>query len=273
MKPTISNLAAYLRTNENQLANTIVESVLHKMNLTIPQEEVERAVTMYEALVNFLSMSVETEEKGLPSELIDWSKQNAFELVSANGNISDIIVRYPPTREVFTDLVAEWSNRFELSREEYTSVLKKINCMLDVSLKETVVAFEEYNTRLKEEFIDEIDHISFPIVPLTKDMAVIPLVGNIDEHRTNHLIETVLPKVNDLKINYLIVDFSGVCNIDELAVRSLDSAGSMLRLLGIKVISTGISPNLAKTAVAIGVDTMNINYFQSVRQALENLKS
>ena len=273
MKPTISKLAAFLKNNENELAKTIVDSVLKKMTLTIPQQEKDRALTMYEALVNFLSVSLESEENSMPPELIEWSKRNAYELVSADGEISEIIVRYPPTREVFTDLISGWNTQFELSTEDYTLVLKKVNRLLDVSLEETVIAFEEYNKTMKEEFKEEIDVLSFPVVPLTKEMAVIPLVGNMDEHRTNHLIETVLPKVNDLKINYLIADFSGVNDIDEQAVRNLDSAGSMLRLLGIKVISTGISPELAKTAVAIGVETESISFYASVRQALEMLKS
>jgi rsbT co-antagonist protein RsbR len=272
LNPTISKLAAFLKEENKEIANEIVETVISRMNLSISGSEKERAITMYKSLLTFLSVSLESRTTDVPDELIEWSKQNAYEQVSANRKISEIVLRYPPTREVFTDYITEWSSQFGLSTEEFTLVLKKINKMLDASLEETVIAFEEYNARMKNKFEEEIETISFPIVPLTESMAVVPLVGNMDEHRTNHMIESVLPKVNNLRINYLIVDFSGVNDIDELAARNLHNAGSMLRLIGIKVISTGISPKLAKTAVSLGISTVNESY-QSVRQALEVLRS
>jgi rsbT co-antagonist protein RsbR len=244
---------AFLKDQNIQLANDIVGTVIQKMNLSIPEVEIHRASDMYQVLLSFLSMSLETEDRDIPDEGIEWSKQNAYEQVSANRKISEIILRYPPTREGFSDLISGWASHFHLSTEEYTIVLKKINRMLDVSLEKTVMAFEEYNARIKEKFEDEIDIISFPIVPLTEIMAVVPLVGNLDEHRTNHLIGSVLPQVNNLKINHLIVDFSGVNEIDELAAKNLHNAGSMLRLLGINVISTGITPKLAHAAVTWGL--------------------
>ncbi|RIW34677.1 STAS domain-containing protein [Bacillus salacetis] len=273
MKTTIYKLAAFLKAENTQIANDIVDSVILKMNLSLSDVEVGRAINMYQDLLEFLSLSLQTENMDIPEELIEWSKQNAYAQVSANKKISEIILRYPPTREIFTDFVSRWAYHYQLSTEEYTLVLKKINRMLDVSLEKTVIAFEEYNAKVKEGFEEEIDIISFPIVPLTENMAVVPLVGRLDEHRANHLIDSVLPKVNNLKINYLIMDFSGVCEIDELAARSIHNAVSMLKLLGIQVISTGISPKLAYTAVSIGVGAVGVNSYQSVRQALESLNS
>ncbi|MGF2616121.1 STAS domain-containing protein [Rossellomorea vietnamensis] len=273
MKPQMNNLAEFLEEKNTEISQQIVDSVLDLISLEIPRTEKERAVTMYKSFLNFLSTSLKYEGKTMPAELLEWSKQNAYDQVSANGKISEIIRRYPPTREVFTDLVSEWTSTFGLSTEDYTLIVKKVNNMLDISLEETVFAFEEYNAKVKEEFKEEIDIISFPIVPLTEKMAVIPLVGKLNQHRSNHLVDSVLPKVNELKIDYLIVDFSGVCEIDDIAAVTIQNVRRMLRLLGIQMISTGISPQLAKKAISIGIETNSSqNTFKSVKQALENMQ-
>ncbi|MGD6801787.1 STAS domain-containing protein [Rossellomorea aquimaris] len=273
MKPKMNNLIEFLEENNEDIANQIVESVLDLMSLEIPQVEKDRAVSMYKSFVEFLCSSLEYEGKNMPAELLEWSKQNAYEQVSANGKISEIIYRYPPTREVFTDFITKWTSQFNLSTDQFTLLLKKVNKMLDISLEETVTAFEEFNAKMKEEFKEEIDIISFPVVPIKENMAVIPLVGKLDQHRSAHLMDSVLPKVNDLKIDFLIVDFSGVIEIDDIAAVNIQNIRRMLRLLGIQMISTGISPHLAKTAVSIGIETNSSrNTFKSVKQALEYIQ-
>jgi rsbT co-antagonist protein RsbR len=270
MKSVLTELANHLEQNQTQLACRIVDSVLERMDLVIPNAEKERAFIMYNSLLKFLSDSLKYEGRDLPLELIEWSKRNAFEQVTTGGEISDIIVRYAPTREVFTNLISEWDSQFYLSTEAITLVINKINSILDISLEETVIAFEELNRKMKKDFRAELEILSFPVVLLKEDVAVIPLMGTINEHRINYLLEQVLPKVNELKIDHLIVDYSGVCTFNEFSAPALHQMSSMLGLLGIKVIITGISPQLAQTAMKSGIDTVCVTSYQSVKQALES---
>ncbi|MDS8826518.1 hypothetical protein RLL96_01095, partial [Streptococcus pneumoniae] len=83
----------------------------------------------------------------VPDALIEWSKQNAEMQVSAGGKISEIVVRYPPTRVVMAELFTELSVKSGLSLEENALVIKRVNTLLDVSLNETFFAFERFQEK------------------------------------------------------------------------------------------------------------------------------
>jgi rsbT co-antagonist protein RsbR len=268
---SLSNLANHFKENAPQLAVEVVENVLNKIQLTISIEEQETAVCMYTRFMSFIGDTILYDRKGVPSALIEWSKQNAESIVVAEGKISDIIVRYPPTREVFAELVEELSSSFELSINEALFVFIRINEMLDISLDETVIAYERLTEKYKKEMQKEMEELSSPIVPVREGIAVLPLMGKIDSNRADYLLEKVVPKVQQLNLDYLIVDFSGISTMDELTAHHIHQIGSVLRLLGIDLITTGINPTLALTSVKGGLDMENMRAYSSVKQALETI--
>jgi rsbT co-antagonist protein RsbR len=268
---SMTNLTTYLNENKRYLAQHIVQGVLTKMKLSISKKEKEAAILMYETLIAFLGEILKDGTEGIPKELIEWSKMNAKAQISTGSKISEIVVRYPPTRDIFADLVSEWSSEFNLTPNEVVRVLRRINHMLDISLDETVIAFEQFSDFIRTQLQKEVEELSVPLVPVKEGVVVLPLIGNIDSNRTKYLLEKVVPKISGLQINCLIADFSGVHSINEEITRNIRQIGLALRLLGIQVITTGISPMLAQTAVQSGIDLSNIMAFATVRQALETL--
>jgi rsbT co-antagonist protein RsbR len=265
----INDLTNYLQDKSQNLAIDIVNGVLKKMQLTIPDYEKDAAVSMYITLIKCLADMLNNETDNVPTELIEWSKKNAKALVSTESNISVITVRYPPTREVFGDLVTEWSKEFNLSTQEGILVIRLINKMLDISLDETIATFEQQSEQQRSETLKEMEELYAPLVPVKKGVVVMPLIGQIDSRRTNYLMQNVVPRISELGIEYLIADFSGVSIINNQMARNLHQIGKVLRLLGIKVISTGFSPMLAQTAVNSGIDLSRTTAFSNVKQALE----
>lgn len=120
---TVSN---HLTTNAEELALEIVNGVLNNMELEIPDSEREQAIKMYVSFINFLAESLFTGSDDVPDALLGWSKNNATGQVTEGGKISEILVRYPPTREVFTDLVTNISKQFGLSLDEHGSIIKQL---------------------------------------------------------------------------------------------------------------------------------------------------
>ncbi|WP_368505004.1 STAS domain-containing protein [Alkalihalophilus sp. As8PL] len=268
---SLSNLTNHFKEDALLLAEQVVENVLNKLQLTISTEEHNTAISMYMTFMSFIGDTLESGEKGVPTALIEWSKLNAEAIVVAEGNISDIIVRYPPTREVFAELVEELSSQFELSLRDSLYVFTRINEMLDISLDETVIAYERLTEKYKKDMQKEVDELSSPIVPVREGIAVLPLMGKIDSNRADYLLEKVVPKVQQLNLDYLIVDFSGISTMDELTAHHIHQIGSVLRLLGIDLITTGINPTLALTSVKGGLDMENVKAYSSVKQALETI--
>jgi rsbT co-antagonist protein RsbR len=268
----ISKLADHVANHAESIAVEIVERVIERLEADIPVWEKEQAVTMYVDLMYFFGKSLIYRDEGVPQALIEWSKKNGERQVSSGGKISEVIVRYPPTREVFTDILMTISSEFSLSMKEAAFVIKRINAILDVSLSETVFAFERLTDQKMNETKQKMAELSAPVVPIKDGIAVLPFIGEIDHYRATYILEKVVPEIAGLQIEHLIADFSGILTIDTDIARYLYQIENILRLLGVRTIMTGLRPELAQIVINSGIDMTAIPTFANVKQALASIK-
>ncbi|MBM7692206.1 rsbT co-antagonist protein RsbR [Peribacillus deserti] len=270
MSKTLKKIGKHFAENADSLAIEVVEAVLSSLDLKISNTEKDQAIKMYEELFGFLGGSVvEKDYLGVPDIILEWSKKNAQSQVG--GRISEIVLRYSPTREVLNDLITKLSIQYELSLKENASVIKQVNKIFDLSLNETVLAFEELSDKHKKEAQKELAELSAPVVPIKEGVAIVPLIGTFDEYRIAYLGNKVLPKIVDMQVRHLIVDYSGVLTLDIEFTHSLSQLGMVLELLDIEIIITGMTPQLAQIIVQSGIDVGKTRYFANLKQALENL--
>lgn len=115
------------------------------------------------------------------------------------------------------------------------------------------------------------NEIAAPIVPVTEGIAVLPLVGSVDYDRASHLLEIIPQKIQGQQLQYLIIDVSGISNIDRVVAEFLFKIDSIMRLLGIQLVYTGIRPELAQKAVEAQVTFGHLTTMATVKQALKSL--
>ena len=116
-----------------------------------------------------------------------------------------------------------------------------------------------------------ISEISTPIVPVFEGISVLPLVGDVDEDRTTQILNSLPQKIQGQNLRYLIVDVSGIYNIDSSVIEFLYKIDSIMRLLGVSLIFTGLRPELARKAVETCPNINNLRTLANVRQALSQL--
>jgi rsbT co-antagonist protein RsbR len=100
--------------------------------------------------------------------------------------------------------------------------------------------------------------LSTPLVPIADDVVAMPLIGSIDSTRAQEVIETLLTGVADSQAKIAILDITGVPVVDTQVANALLQAAQAVKLLGAKVIITGIRPEVAQTLVSLGVDLSSI---------------
>ncbi|MEH7472469.1 STAS domain-containing protein, partial [Priestia megaterium] len=115
------------------------------------------------------------------------------------------------------------------------------------------------------------EELSVPIVPITPGVAVMPIIGEIDTHRSTLIMQKGLDKSAHMELSHLILDISGVQIVDTMIVNNLFNLVQALRLLGIETILTGIRPEIAQTSVRLGIDFRKINTKATLEQALEGI--
>ncbi|WP_164988862.1 STAS domain-containing protein [Fictibacillus sp. S7] len=268
MSQTLKMISKHFVENANSLAIEVVETVLSSMSLKISNQKKEQTIEMYVELFEFLGSSiVEKQSIGVPGVILEWSKKNAKSQLGLR--ISEIVLRYSPTREVLNDLITNLSEQNGLTLRENSSVIKLVNQILDLSLNETVLSFEELSDKERKEAQKEAAELSAPVVPIKEGVAVVPLIGTFDEYRITYLGNKVLPKIVEMQVRQLIVDYSGVITLDLEFTYALAELGKMLELLDIEIIVTGIQPQLAQVIVQSGIDVGKTRYFANLKHALE----
>jgi rsbT co-antagonist protein RsbR len=100
--------------------------------------------------------------------------------------------------------------------------------------------------------------LSTPVIRVHARVLLLPLVGTIDSHRAEQIMETCLLRVTEEHARVLILDIAGVAVVDTKVADHLIKTTAAVKLLGAETIVTGISPPIARTMVQLGVDISSI---------------
>lgn len=272
MNPLNGNdMAAYLKENAADLSLELVSDILKEFTSEIPTEEIKQARKMYSGLFICLADSIAQGKEINTKQILAWSRKNGEREASIDGDLSEIINRYPPSRVILVNYILNICEKFNLSHTEMLKITEIINYLLDLSISETTLAYERKSAQILKDAQIEAHELAAQIVPIQDGIAILPLYGSIDHERAAHITENVLPKIADNKINWLIIDFSGIVKMDGEVAGHIFNIHYMLELIGIEVIITGIRPALAQHAVRQGIDFSSIKTCGSVMQAIQTI--
>lgn len=121
---------------------------------------------------------------------------------------------------------------------------------------------EEERVELQQQVIEAqqaaLRELSTPLIPVSDDVLVMPLIGSIDSQRAQLVLETLLEGVADKRASAVILDITGVQVVDTQVANAILRAAQSVKLLGARIIITGIRPEVAQTLVTLGADLSNI---------------
>lgn len=121
---------------------------------------------------------------------------------------------------------------------------------------------EEERAALQQQIIAAqqaaIRELSTPLIPITQNAVIMPLIGSIDTQRTQQIMETLLEGVAHYQAEIAILDITGVHVVDAQVANALIRVAKAVKLLGAKVVLTGIQPGIAQTLVHLGVELSGI---------------
>lgn len=131
---------------------------------------------------------------------------------------------------------------------------------------------QEENEVLQQQVIDAqqaaIRELSTPLIPLSHDVVLMPLVGSVDTARAGLVMETLLEGIAQYQAATAILDITGVMVVDTQVANALIQATQAAQLLGTQVILTGIGPTMAQTLVHLGADLSGIKTYGRLQSAI-----
>jgi rsbT co-antagonist protein RsbR len=114
-----------------------------------------------------------------------------------------------------------------------------------------------------------IRELSTPVIRVHDRILLLPLVGTIDSHRANQVMDSVLLKVSEAQAKVIIIDIAGVPVVDTKVADSLVKTTAAVRLLGAETILTGITAQVARTIIHLGVDISTMHTLSRLAEGIE----
>jgi rsbT co-antagonist protein RsbR len=114
-----------------------------------------------------------------------------------------------------------------------------------------------------------IRELSTPVIRVYERVLLLPLVGTIDSHRAHQVMESVLLHIVDAQAKCIIIDIAGVPVVDTRVADHLLKTTAAVRLLGAEVVLTGITAQVARTMVQLGVDVSSMHTVSRLSDGIE----
>jgi rsbT co-antagonist protein RsbR len=138
----------------------------------------------------------------------------------------------------------------EEAKAAYRSIVKLVS--FDMSLAIDTYIFANLETVARHQAA--IRELSTPVIRVYNRVLLLPLVGTVDSHRAHQIMETLLTRVVEEQARVVIIDIAGVPVVDTKVADHLLKTTEAVRLVGAETIVTGISAQVARTIVQLGVD-------------------
>ena len=160
------------------------------------------------------------------------------------------------TRRLNERLEAEVAQRTEELRRSNEDLLST-NRRLAVELSERERA-ERDRAALQEQMIEaqraRLAELSTPLIPITRRIMVMPLIGTMDSQRAAEVLEAALDGAQRQGARVVILDITGMRHIDTSVAGTLARTARALGLLGTEAVLTGVRPDVARAMVDLGID-------------------
>ncbi|NNJ08754.1 STAS domain-containing protein [Chloroflexales bacterium ZM16-3] len=138
-------------------------------------------------------------------------------------------------------------------------------------------AFEEVQAQANEKqaLLDEltaqravIREMSVPVLPVSADTLVMPLVGDIDGERMVAIQSDALAAIERSHAHTLLIDLTGVAVVDTYVAQGLLRTVQAASLLGTRSVLIGIRPEVAQAIVGLGIDVGDVRTAANLASAL-----
>ena len=140
-----------------------------------------------------------------------------------------------------------------LTIERFFEIEKQLNNNIDYFLNEFFINYSTYKDALIVSQREVVENLSVPIIPITQSICILPLIGSVDVFRTSILEEKVLSEVGRLHIQTLIIDLSGIAEMEGDVIDHLMKTIHGTSMMGCNTVITGIRPEVVRKMIRLGI--------------------
>jgi len=201
-----------------------------------------------------------------------WLIRPIIALQTAAGRMAagDMTSRAAINRHDELGVLAHNFNHMAVAIEQRTRDLENQYAQTEAARQEAETARAQIAEQLAtiEQQRSVIRETSVPILPVTENAWVMPLVGALDTARLALVQAQALHTLERSAARYLILDITGVPVVDTQVAQGFIQIVYAARLLGVEVVLVGIRPEIAQTMVGLGIQLPHISTYSSLQSGI-----
>lgn len=257
----LPELVAHLRAHRTELRQLWAERITeaHLLSSMTSQEVFSEATSVYDNYVEVL-------ETGSVQALQHYARDLSGRIIPRGVETHEVVGIVLLLRDVLA------RSLFEKYREDF----ELLNRVLDAyepaanRIANTVaVSFVEERERVIRQQQDALLELSTPVLQVRERLLILPIIGIMDARRAQQLTEQLLHGIRAHRAKLVVIDITGVPEVDEAVANSLVNTVTASRLMGADVIITGLSSEIAQTLVTIGVDLSKMHTVGDLQGGIE----
>ena len=236
------------RINEAQLLSAMTE-----------QEVFDEVTSVYDNYVRVL-------ETGSVDELRRYARDLSERIIPRGVETHEVVEIVLLLRDVLA------RSLFEKYRDDFGLLDRVLDAYEPAANRiATTVAgsFVEERERVIRQQQDSLRELSTPVLQVHERLLILPIIGVLDSGRAHQLTEQLLQGIRTHRARVVVIDITGVPDVDESVADHLVKTVDASRLMGAGVIITGLSSEIAQTLVTIGVDLNKMNTVGDLQGGIE----
>ena len=257
----LPQLVAHLREHHTRLREEWVTRIheAHLLQAMTAQEMAAETTLVYDNYVEVL-------ETGSVEALQHYARDLSERIIPRGVETHEVVGIVLLLRDVLArSLFEKYQRDFALLNRVLDAYEPAANRIANT----VAVSFVEERERVIRQQEDSIRELSTPVLPVRERLLILPIIGILDRERARQLTVQLLSGIRTHRAKVVVVDITGVPDVDESVANHLVGTVDASRLMGASVIITGLSPEIAQTLVTIGVDLGKMNTIGDLQGGLE----
>src|SRR5919107_5957018 len=257
----LSELVAHLRDNREHLREQWTGRITgaRLLSAMTPEEIFSEATSIYDNYVEVL-------ETGSTDALQHYARDLSERIIPRGVETEEVVNIVLLLRDVLArSLFEKYREDFDLLNQVLDAYEPAANRIANM----VAVSFVQERERVIRDQQDAIRELSTPVLQVRERLLILPIIGILDGPRARQLTEQLLQGIRAHRAKVVVIDITGVPDVDEGVANSLVQTVDASRLMGASVIITGLSSEIAETLVTIGVDLSKMNTVGDLQGGIE----
>ena len=260
-KELLPELVAHLRQHRSQLrqewAGRITDA--HLLTAMTPQEVHSETTSVYDNYVEVL-------ETGSVEALRQYARDLSERIIPRGVETHEVVGIVLLLRDV---LARSLFQKYSADPTMLGHVLDAYEPAANRIANTVAVSFVDERERVIRQQQDAIRELSTPVLQVRERLLILPIIGVLDTERAQQLTEQLLTGIRAHRAKVVVIDTTGVPDVDVSVANHLVQTVDASRLMGASVIITGLSSKIAQTLVTIGVDLSKMNTIGDLQGGIE----